>query len=166
MEFPLPILSYQNTNVGGGGRRSHFPNKASLHVGGQWCLPKTDLWLKRKFLFPKRWISLPLITEISCTVWCCNNNNNKKRLLIYPWPIQTRAREDYMFSVTLSSAEARGCINIENENGENTRFTSCPGKVDPVLCLYSLSTMDSNEDPKCDSSGMQRSFLSPPHPQR
>ena len=71
-----------------------------------------------------------------------------------------------MFSGTLSSAEAGGCINIEIENGENTRFTFCHRKVDSVLCLYSLLTMESNEDPKCDSLGMQRSFPSPPHPQR
>lgn len=30
--------------------------------------------------------------------------------------MQTRAREDDMFSLTLSSAEARGCVNIETAN--------------------------------------------------
>ena len=66
-----------------------------------------------------------------------------------------------MFSVTPSSAEAGGCINIEIENGENARFAFCLRKVDSVLCLYSLLTMESNENPKCDSLGMQRSFPSP-----
>lgn len=111
--LPLPHTLLQNLMGGVWKWESNFSNKTSRHVGGQWCLPKMDLWLQRKFLFPERWISLSLITEISFTVWC---KEKKSNFLIYPCPIQTRPGKITCFPATLSSAKAGDCINIEIAN--------------------------------------------------
>lgn len=79
--------------------------------------------------------------------------------------MQTGAGEDYMFSVTLSSAESGGCINIEiARTGTLSLLSAHEKQILLLFFFFSLPTMCINRGPKCDSLGMLRSSLSPPLP--
>lgn len=97
-----------------------------------------------------------LITEFSCTAWCKEKIKKKKKsnFLIDPCPMQTRAREDDMFSPDSEFCRSKKLCQYWNCKCWNIRFAFCPWRADLVAFLFFLPKVCTNGGPNCVSLGI------------